>query len=343
MLIISAVAIVLAVSILFMFILIYYNTQLDTNIIGDNENTNTSINKIDIENINIQGIHINMEKNIKKMKRVFDNMDSILKYQKKMGMSDSYISYEDFCNMSIEKIMKDYMYLFNTMIKVFNINKPYKRSKINMETYNIENKNGIINKGLELYSTTYSAIDMKKELDDIYNNPNENISFVKSGKGIEKMVADSDYLSIDDIMNYLPNIYPIINSLHMQFRKIMNRKSDGENNANNINDMKFSIARYSGKKGIKHHIDSIAGKPSDIFVWNIGAKVYYDMISVVCDDLYINNTNNTNNINDINGIRVEIPDGNIIRLYMDMRYKWTHSIPDGLDLEGRYAIMFKYI
>jgi hypothetical protein len=116
------------------------------------------------------------------------------------------------------------------------------------------------------------------------------------------------YKLYEDIMNMLNFI--------SQFREI------------NFKNIILILVEHVGLDGRGQHFDKIYRNSSDLFILNVGCDVYYDLIPVFVKG---------------EACRVKIPNGYMTRLTDDVRYKWSHGLPDNIpNIKNRWSVQIKF-
>lgn len=91
----------------------------------------------------------------------------------------------------------------------------------------------------------------------------------------------------------------------------------------------LTIIKYEDKKGMAHHIDSILRADATVFTIGVGRDVVYDMSRAI----------GRNEGDKVSIIRSSNPEGTMMVLDGEARYKWTHSIPHSHEQNGiKYTI-----
>lgn len=202
----------------------------------------------------------------------------------------------------------------------------FKKSGQNMRTdFNIKFtpvKNIKLNE-LFLFKYDFDVQRMKKCLDELYRKYPKNI--ITLGKSIKVLASNethrSTYSSFEDTLNFFrkhcsdPYLFETTKKLIKEISNFCGYKY-GMSEINN----------YSDNLGMPQHFDTMSGKNGPIYTINIGNEFYYDMFPILEENCE-------------NGIRLKVPPGGIFSMEKNMRYRWTHGIPDNVpNMVGKYCI-----
>jgi hypothetical protein len=243
-------------------------------------------------------------------------------------------NFDEFYVLPFEEKKDKYEKILKMLTYAYTSYRPVIRTDINIATRNYPS--GQIN-GLSIYRFVKNTAKYTELLEKMFGEA-ENYGFaVKNvSAGIQHLVLDPEAFgkiknfsrrSCSDYLQDWPEVQKIKNgpfsAVYNLIAKFYNEKVKIIPDMHTVS---ISIAKHTGDLGIRLHMDGLGNSDLAISAVNLGRNIYYDMFPIFCHG---------------NPMRFLVPDGSVVTMSDSARYEWAHAIPDGLNLEGRYAIIFK--
>lgn len=139
-------------------------------------------------------------------------------------------------------------------------------------------------------------------------------------------LQDNHFNSILQLFKY--HYYHIIDNIYAARKSSTMSKEDLMSHINQNSSMQF--LKYAPNTGMKQHIDNQLRCPATVITIGVGRKVVYDVSPV------LHQTHKHHG----QIVRVTLPEGSSVVMNDDVRYHWTHGIPEEKDGSIKYTIIW---